>query len=164
MGRYGTASRLGAFPKDGRKNHMLHWFAKRLNELYKEDRKGEKGFTLIELLVVVIIISILAAIAIPAFLAQRARAETADAQSTLRNAGSAQQAALVQNNTYSTTKGSPGLADFGFNDSATHPLTIVGADADSYCMSSGGGQATTSYLDSGTGVVSTTACTGSGTA
>ena len=63
---------------------MLRFFAKRLKELQEVER-DERGFTLIELLVVVIIIGILAAIAIPAFLAQRDNARQAAQESDMRN-------------------------------------------------------------------------------
>ena len=65
-------------------------------------RRNEKGFTLIELLVVVIIIGLLAAIAIPAFLGQRNKANDAAAKSLVRNGATAMEAFFSDGNTYAT--------------------------------------------------------------
>ena len=104
-----------------------------LSSLKYRDQQREEGFTLIELLVVVIIIGILAAIAIPVFLAQRERAWRSSAQSDLRNGA-------VSLETYYTDEGyywgDPSTPDgafasgFGFNPTAgvTHHVTYADSD------------------------------------
>src|SRR3954447_13449683 len=83
--------------------NMLHKLRARMQD--------EKGFTLIELLVVILIIGILAAIALPAFLNQRAKAQDSTAKSDARTAQTAIETYYTDNQSYSGAKSDPTGAD-----------------------------------------------------
>jgi prepilin-type N-terminal cleavage/methylation domain-containing protein len=70
-------------------------------------KRIEKGFTLIELLIVVAIIAILAAIAIPNFLAAQVRSKVSRAHADMRSIATGLESYRIDNNAY------PWLTDIG---------------------------------------------------
>jgi type IV pilus assembly protein PilA len=107
----------------------------RFHEKLKE-REG--GFTLIELLVVILIIAILAAIAIPVFLNQRRKGWIAQAESTLKNAATAQESWATGEGDGNYTTDTDELRSEGFRyavsevDFQVDGATTVGGET--YCM------------------------------
>jgi type IV pilus assembly protein PilA len=136
---------------------MLHWFAKRLREMQKV-RRDERGFTLLELLIVVIIIGVLAAIAIPVFLAQQRKAEIATCESDARNAAAASSGyrAGPGNGTY-TGMDVAALETQGFNPTnnttGNYPVTVTVTDANTASISVGCKGSGSATWDSGSGKV-----------
>nr|WP_308213574.1 type IV pilin protein [Solirubrobacter phytolaccae] len=100
--------------------------------------QDEKGFTLIELLVVILIIGILAAIALPAFLNQREKAQDSTAKSDVRTAQTAMETFYTDNQTYAgvTATGATGsLESIEPALKNAYKLTIKSGDATTYEIS-----------------------------
>ena len=103
-----------------------------LARIRKAQEEREGGFTLIELLVVIIIIGILAAIAIPVFLNQRKKGYDAQVKSDLRNAATAEETYLTDNQVY--TNNLANLQTAGAKISANDTITPYADAAKGYCI------------------------------
>jgi type IV pilus assembly protein PilA len=101
-----------------------------LRKLRERIHSEEKGFTLIELLVVILIIGILAAIALPAFLGQRAKGQDADAKSAARNLVSHMESYYATEQTYKGAEASPDVTKSGLPLGAAKGQVDVTAEDD----------------------------------
>jgi type IV pilus assembly protein PilA len=109
-----------------------------LARIRKSLENREEGFTLIELLVVMVIIGILAAIAIPSFLAQRDKGYQSAEKSDLKNASIAEESyATDYNGGYTGTLAD--LTNNGFVASKNVTITaktyaVGSASTGGYCL------------------------------
>ncbi len=133
---------------------------KRLNERIRGE---EKGFTLIELLVVILIIGILAAIALPAFLGQRAKGQDGEAKSNARNLVSHIESCYTQKQAYTDCVTAAALNPTGLDiGSGGGQVSATSSAADVYVVTATSRSGNAFTITKNTNGTSTRGCTTTG--
>ncbi len=130
-----------------------------LQRLSERIHGEEKGFTLIELLVVILIIGILAAIALPAFLGQRAKGQDGEAKSNARNLVSHIESCYTQKQAYTDCVSAEALNPTGL-DIGTNggQVTAESSAADVYVVTAKSRSGNTFTITKNADGTSTRAC------
>jgi type IV pilus assembly protein PilA len=134
-----------------------------LARIRKAMDEKEQGFTLIELLVVIIIIGILAAIAIPVFLNQRQKGWDAAVKADLRNAATAEETYLTQENVYTATIADLEGVGFKYSDAnnydgGTATITATIDAGNSFCLEATSASGTSFKYDNAAGGLAEGTC------